>query len=114
MEVKILEHIEDLDVRRELGLLPRKLSRLRIKQFDKPRNGIVWNPCTKILFNFRPEGYHMVMKPVDLDISLDGLYIFNLYEKPFELSRYCDNGCFIMSSDSSAWVTEYEPTFSIS
>ena len=113
MERKILEYMDDIDVRRELGLLPRRLSKMYMRHLDKPRNGIVWNPFTKTLYNFRPEGYHTVMKPVNLDISLDGLYIFNLYEQPYELARYCDNGTFIISSDTSAWATEYEPTFSI-
>ena len=53
------------------------------------------------------------MKPVNLDISLDGLYIFNLYEQTYELTKYCDNGSFIISSATTSWATEYEPTFSI-
>jgi hypothetical protein len=113
MEQKILEYIDDIDVRRELGLKPRRLSRLQLKSLETPRQGIVWSPFTKTLYNFRPEGYHTVMKPVNLDISLDGLYIFNLYEQTYELAKYCDNGSFMISSATSSWVTEYEPTFSI-
>ncbi len=112
MEQKILEYIDDIDVRRELGLKPRRLSKLRLKSLETSRKGIVWNPFTQTLYNFRPEGYHTVMKPVNLDISLDGLYIFNLYEQTYELAKYCDNGSFMISSATTSWATEYEPTFS--
>lgn len=113
MEQKILEYIDDIDVRRQLGLKPRRLSRLELKSLETSRKGIVWNPFTKTLYNFRPEGYYTVMKPISLDISLDGLYIFNLYEQTYELAKYCDDGSFIISSATSPWATEFEPTFSI-
>ena len=105
MNQKILERIEDLDVRRELGLLPRRLGSSRLGlSFER----IVWNPRDETLYNFSHPGHHTILKPMMLDLSLDGLSIFNMYEQPYEACTYWDDGSFLVSPRSTPWATELD------
>lgn len=111
MERSILEHIDDPDIRRYFGISPRRIPEDRIKNLERrltfPRQGIVWNPENRTLYTFCPEDHHVVMKPVSLDIDLDGLCIFNLYEHPYEAAQYWNNGSVLVSPKWSAWATDY-------
>jgi hypothetical protein len=104
MNERILEYITDIDTRRELGLLPRRLRNFpNIDLNDR----IVYNMSSLTLYNFRPEGYHEVRRPVTLDLMDDGLVIFNLYELPYVYEAYGDNGVIITDPLAcSCWVTE--------
>jgi len=111
MNERILEYITDIDTRRELGLLPR-----RIKSWPKIElnKGIVYNITTCTLYNFRPEGFHEVRRPVTLDIVNDGLMVFNLYEFPYVYEAYSDDGAVMMDPvASSSWATEFKVLFTI-
>lgn len=108
MNEKILGHIEDLDVRRELGLLPRRLDPSRLELSFGPHQGLVWVPRRRTLYNFTQRGHYTVMKPIMLHLSLDGLSIFNMYEQSYTACTYWDNGSFLVSPRKTPWVTELE------
>jgi hypothetical protein len=104
MNERILEYITDIDTRRELGLLPRRITTRPTIEFHE---GIVYNTTTCTLYNFRPEGFHEVRRPVTLDIVNDGLMVFNLYELPYVYEVYGDNGMVITDPIAcSPWATE--------
>lgn len=105
MNEKILQRIEDLDVRRELGLLPRRLD---MSRFDMSFERLVWNPEHQTLYNFTHPGHHTVLRPLMLDLSIDGLTIFNMYEHPYEACTYWDDGSFLVSPRSTPWATELD------
>ena len=110
MEYKILEYVDDLDTRRALGLLPRRLDETRtwaLWYTLRSHDGIVYDTATATLFNFRPHGYHEIRRPVTLDIVNDGLMVFNLYEFPYVHEVYGDNGSVLIDPVAkSAWATE--------
>ena len=110
MELKILEHLDDPDTRRYFGIPPKRIPKDRMKELEGrltfPRHGIVWNPRAQTLYSFH-EDHHTVMKPVVLDIDLEGLCIFNLYEHPYEEAKYWNNGSVLVSPKWSAWATDY-------
>lgn len=108
MEQKILGMIEDLDVRRELGLLPRRLKPSRLELSFGPHKGLVWNPRRRTLYNFTNPGYFTTMCPVTMDLSLDGLSIFNMYEEPYTLCTYWHDGSVLVSPRKTPWATERE------
>jgi hypothetical protein len=106
MNERILEYITDIDTRRELGLLPRRIKSWPTIELNK---GIVYNTTTCTLYNFRPDGYHEVRRPVTLDIVNDGLVVFNLYELPYVYEAYSDNGAVMVDPiASSCWATEHD------
>lgn len=111
MNERIFEHISDIDTRRELGLLPR-----RIKSWPKIQlhEGVVYNMTTATLYNFRPDGYHEIRRPVTLDIVNDGLMVFNLYELSYVYEAYGDNGMVITDPMACAsWATELKVLFTV-
>lgn len=62
---------------------------------------------TATLYNFRPDGYHEIRRPVTLDIVNDELMVFNLYELPYVYEAYSDNGAVVVDPVAcAAWATE--------
>lgn len=111
MNERILEYITDIDTRRELGLLPRRITTWPKIELHE---GIVYNMTTATLYNFRPEGFHEIRRPVTLDIVNDGLVIFNLYELPYVYEAYGDNGTVITDPIAcSSWATEHKVLFKV-
>lgn len=108
MNQKIIERLEDPDVRRELGLLPRRLHPSRLELRIAPHKGLVWDPEHQTLYNFSIKGQHTIMKPFTLDLSLDGLHIFNMYERPYTACTYWDDGSFLVSPRTNPWATELD------
>jgi len=110
MEYKILSHLDDPDLRRQFGIPPRRIPNDRKRHLERrltfPRHGIVWSPSSRALYVFNYPDRHVIMKPVTLDINLDGLYIFNLYEQPYEEAIYWNNGAVLVNPKYSSWATE--------
>lgn len=110
MEHKIIDYVDDIDTRRALGLLPRRLDETRswaLWYTLRAHDGIVYNVTTATLYNFRPLGYHEVRRPVTLDVVNDGLWIFNMYELPYVYEVYGDNGAVLVNPTAkSSWATE--------
>jgi hypothetical protein len=111
LEYKIINYIDDPDIRRKFGIPPRRILNSRKENLERllkfPRRGLVWDVATQTLYNFTIPEYYIVMKPVSLDINLDDLCIFNLYEKPYEKTIYWKNGSFLVNTKHSSWATEY-------
>ena len=110
MEYTILEYVNDIDTRRDLGLLPRRLDETRtwaLWYTLRSHDGIVYDTATASLFNFRHQGYHEILRPVTLDVVSDGLLIFNMYELPYVYEVYGDNGSVLVDPVAkSAWATD--------
>ena len=110
LEYKIINYIDDPDTRRYFGIPPRRIPEFRkdflLRRLKFPRDGIVWNSKTHALYNFTLPEHHIVMKPVSLDINLDDLFIFNLYEYPYEKTIYWNNGSCLVNVSKKSWATE--------
>lgn len=109
MNQKILDHIEDLDVRRDLGVSPRRLDpeRLMVLERALDHDRIFYNMDTFKLMNFRPVEYHEIRQPVRLDV-FDDLFLFNIYQGVYVYEAYGNNGSVLMDPVATAsWATEY-------
>lgn len=110
MNQKILDFLEDLDVRRHLGVSPHRLDpeRLRVLERALDHDRIFYNMDTSTLINFRPPGYHEIRRPVRMDIIDDDLYVFNIWQEVYTYEVYGDNGAIVMDPVATApWATEY-------
>jgi hypothetical protein len=109
MNQKILDLLEDFDVRRELGVSPGRLNpeRLRMLECALNHDRIFYNMDTCTLMNFRPMEYHEIRRPVRMDI-FDDLFLFNIYQGVYVYEAYGNNGSVLMDPVATApWATEY-------
>jgi hypothetical protein len=101
----------DIDSRRALGALPRRLDPTLISNLESKLTRdtpLVYLPHTRTIFNFNSkcDGYLRIYRPMILDMELDGLYIFNLYDQDWSYELISDRGDVYCQTMSSPWCTE--------
>jgi hypothetical protein len=86
---KILDHVEDLDVRRELGLPPRKV---KIPDIDMTRYRYVYFAESRKLMTVWPRSHTAVYYPIDLSVWSERFYVFNLEGHEYTCEFYDTEG----------------------
>jgi hypothetical protein len=85
---RVLDFIEGIDLRRELGLGPRRL----VTDFKVPRHkGIVYHKKTKKLIDILPHRT-IIRHPIDVSYGNERFYLFNIMGEEYTLEEYCTDG----------------------
>jgi hypothetical protein len=86
--LKIVGHLEDIDIRVAFKITPRRLKMDKNFQF---RNEIVYDPVNRNLFEFENK-ILFVRKNINFSVIRPGpLYIFNMEWEPYNLIIYTEN-----------------------
>lgn len=91
LALKIIGHVDDIDVRRAFKIPPRRL--VLDKNFEF-RNEITYDPVRRILFQIENQLFFK-RKNINLSAIRPGpLYVFNMEWDPYDLTIYVDNYMF--------------------
>ena len=91
LALKIIGHLDDLDVRIAFRIPPRKLS---IDQNFQFRNEIVYDPVSRVMFQHENRMI-FIRKNITLSAVRPGpLYVFNMEWDPYDLIIHVDNYTF--------------------
>jgi hypothetical protein len=85
---RVLDFIEGIDLRRELGLGPRKL----VHSFKLPRHkGVIYNRKTQKLFDILPHRV-IIRHPISMSTGADRFHVFNITGDEYTYEEYCTDG----------------------
>jgi hypothetical protein len=85
---RVLDFIDGIDIRRELGLEPRKL----VTDFQAPvHRGVIYLRKKKKLFDILRERV-IVRHPVEMSNGIDLFHIFNITGNEYTYEEYCAYG----------------------
>lgn len=105
----ILESNPIIDVQLYFKIEPKKINEERIWRLWYLRNshdGIIYNLETESLHIFRVPGYHIIRRPISLDIIDNGFWFFNTDHTDHMIEWSSARGGFGGTPSKSSWITE--------
>jgi hypothetical protein len=85
---RVLDFIEGIDLRRDIGLGPRKL----VTNFKPPMHkGVIYHRKTQKLFDILPHRV-IIRCPVPMSTGLERFHIFNISGDEYTYEEYCTDG----------------------
>jgi len=107
MKERIMYFLEDLDVRRQLGQPPRKL---KMTNFVMPEKyNFFYFVHKKKLLKICQDCHVDVLSPVDLSLTTNNFYIFNLECDEYTYEYYSSDGVVVVDPSYTAPIVARGP-----